>query len=137
MRAQPGRTITTRPPAHGHRTMVDIHALIDQSSLSAPAKQKAGELFDRLAAVEAGIHRMPVERVHLHEVGALDSIVDIVGAVFAFEWFGADRIVSSPLNVGGGTVETAHGVLPVPAPATLQLLEGVPVYSERRRTANS
>ena len=118
-----------RSPGHGHRTMAEIHALIDASSLSAPAKQKAGELFDRLAAAEAAVHQVPVERVHLHEVGALDSVVDIVGAAFAFEWFGADRIVSSPLNVGGGTVETAHGVLPVPAPATLRLLEGVPVYS--------
>jgi hypothetical protein len=72
---------------------------------------------------------MPVEQVHLHEVGAIDSIVDIVGAVFGLQWFGADRIVASPLNVGGGMVRSAHGVFPVPAPATLRLLEGVPVYS--------
>ena len=72
---------------------------------------------------------MPVEKIHLHEVGALDSIIDIVGAVFALEWFKADRIVSSPLNVGGGMVNSAHGLFPVPAPATVKLLEGVPVYS--------
>ena len=72
---------------------------------------------------------MPVEKVHLHEVGALDSIIDIVGAVHALEWFGADRIVSSALNVGGGTVKSAHGIIPVPAPATVKLLGDAPIYS--------
>ena len=114
---------------HQHRTVAEIHALIDTSALSAKTKQKVGALFDRLAEAEAGVHQIPVERVHLHEVGALDSIVDIVGTVFGLEWFGVDQIVSSPLNVGGGTVQCAHGVMPVPAPATLRLLEGVPVYS--------
>ncbi len=116
-------------PHHGHRSLSDIVALIERSSLDADSRARAIALFRRLAEVEAGIHQMPVERVHLHEVGALDSIIDIVGAVFGLQWFGADRIVSSPLNVGGGTVHSAHGVFPVPAPATLRLLEGVPVYS--------
>ena len=71
---------------------------------------------------------MPVDEVHLHEVGALDSIIDIVGAVFALEWFGLDRIVSSPLNVGGGMVDSAHGLFPVPAPATVKLLGEAPIY---------
>jgi uncharacterized protein (TIGR00299 family) protein len=86
-------------------------------------------LFDRLAEAEAAIHGMPVEQVHLHEVGAIDSIVDIVGAVYALEWVGASHITASALNVGSGTVRCAHGVLPVPAPATVRLLSGVPVYS--------
>jgi uncharacterized protein (TIGR00299 family) protein len=116
---------THHPPRH----LSEILALVDRSALSPPAKDRAGRLFRRLAEVEAAIHQLPVERVHLHEVGAIDSIVDIVGAVHGLEWFGVDRVLASPLNVGGGTVKSAHGVLPVPAPATLRLLEGIPIYS--------
>jgi uncharacterized protein (TIGR00299 family) protein len=72
---------------------------------------------------------MPLEKIHLHEVGALDSIIDIVGVVYGMDWLGADRVVASPLNVGSGTVVCAHGTFPVPAPATARLLEGVPVYA--------
>ncbi len=112
-----------------HRSLAEIHHLIDHAALSGSGRQRAKDLFTRLAEAEAAIHQMPLDRIHLHEVGALDSIIDIVGLVFAFEWLGADRIVASPLNVGGGTVKTAHGVLPVPAPATLRLLAGAPIYS--------
>ena len=114
---------------HGHRSLAEIAHLIGHSSLSAAAKAKAVALFRRLAEAEAAIHNMPIEQVHLHEVGALDSIIDITGAVFALEWFEIDDIVASPLNVGGGTVEIAHGTFPVPAPATLRLLIGAPTYS--------
>lgn len=126
------------PHDHGHHHHADHHpqrhlseilALVDRSALSPPAKNQAARLFRRLAEVEAAIHQMPVEQVRLHEVGAIDSIVDIVGAVHGLEWFGVDRMLASPLNVGGGTVKSAHGVLPVPAPATLRLLEGMPIYS--------
>ena len=114
---------------HGHRHLPAITKLVERSALSDDAKLKANRLFRRLAETEARIHRTTVERVHLHEVGALDSIVDIVGGVFALEWFGADRIVASPLNVGSGTVNCEHGTLPVPAPATAELVVGVPVYA--------
>ena len=113
---------------HRHYHLSTIKKRIDQSALSEPSRVRARALFDRLAEAEAAIHNMPVEKVHLHEVGALDSIIDIVGAVFALEWFAADRIVVSPLNAGSGTVKTAHGVYPVPAPATLRLLGDAPVY---------
>ena len=114
---------------HPHRSLKEIVGLIDRSALSAPAKVRAGRLFERLAEAEAAIHQMPVEEVHLHEVGALGSIIDIVGAVHGLEWLGAEAIVASPLNVGSGTVRCAHGEFPVPAPATARLLEGAPVYS--------
>jgi uncharacterized protein (TIGR00299 family) protein len=122
------------PHPHGpddgahHRSLASIQALIGGSALSASGKTRANALFRRLAEVEARIHGMPVEEVHLHEVGALDSIIDIVGAVFAMEWAAADRVVCSPLNIGGGMVSTAHGLFPVPAPATLALLGRAPVY---------
>jgi hypothetical protein len=114
---------------HPHRHLAGICTLVDQSALSPAGKDRAKALFQRLAEAEAAIHDMPVEKVHLHEVGALDSIIDIVGAVHALEWFGADRVVSSALNVGGGTVKSAHGIIPVPAPATVKLLGDAPIYS--------
>jgi hypothetical protein len=116
-------------PNHDHRSLVEINKIIDRSALSRSAQTRAKELFHRLGATEAAIHQEPIEKIHLHEVGELDSIIDIVGSVFALEWFAADRIVSSPLNVGGGMVDSAHGRFPIPAPATIKLLEGVPVYS--------
>lgn len=124
----PGRN-TDQHDHHHHHSLAQIAALIDRSALSAAGKDKAKALFRRLGEVEADIHQIPVDRVHLHEVGALDSIVDIVGAVFAFEWFGADEVMSSPLNLGSGTVKCEHGTFPVPAPATARLVTGVPVYS--------
>jgi uncharacterized protein (TIGR00299 family) protein len=114
---------------HQHRHLPKIFKMIDGSSLSAEGRDRAKAMFQRLGEAEAEIHQMPVEKVHLHEVGALDSIIDIVGTVFAMEWAGADRIVCSPLNVGGGMVKSAHGVFPVPAPATVKLLGAAPVYS--------
>ena len=119
----------THTHTHAHRTLPEIFRHIDRSALTSAGKARARALFERLAEAEAAIHQMPVERVHLHEVGALDSIVDIVGAVFALEWFAADEILCSPLNVGRGMVHSAHGVFPVPAPATVRLLGDAPVYS--------
>jgi uncharacterized protein (TIGR00299 family) protein len=119
-------------PAPVHPRSHSLHEIdhaIARSALSDAGKSRAVSMFRRLAGVEAAIHGMSVEQVHLHEVGAIDSIIDIVGAVFALEWFRADRIVVSPINVGGGMVRSAHGVFPVPAPATVRLLRNAPIYS--------
>jgi pyridinium-3,5-bisthiocarboxylic acid mononucleotide nickel chelatase len=113
---------------HVHRSLSDINRLIDGSALSRTGKDRAKELFNRLGEAEAAIHGTPIDQVHLHEVGALDSIIDIVGTVFAMESIGAARIVASPLNVGSGSVHSAHGVYPVPAPATARLLKNAPIY---------
>ena len=115
---------------HKHYHLKGIVNAIRRSNLKPEGQDRAIQLFERLAEAEAAIHETPIEKVHLHEVGALDSIIDIVGAVYGFDYFGIDDIVSSPLNVGGGTVHCAHGELPVPAPATARLLKGVPVYSK-------
>jgi len=123
-----GATDPSAGGSHKHHHLNHIVAAINRSSLSESGRARAVQLFERLAQAEAAIHGTPIERVHLHEVGALDSIIDIVGAVFGFEWFGITDVVASPLNVGGGTVTCAHGVFPVPAPATARLLEGIPVY---------
>lgn len=114
---------------HAHRTISEISRLIDGSALGSCARTRAKELFNQLGEVEAAIHGTTIDEIHLHEVGALDSIIDIVGTVYALEALGVDRIVSSPLNVGGGTVRSAHGLYPVPAPATARLLEGHPIYA--------
>ena len=113
----------------GHRSLGEIYQAIERSALSVNGKARAIAMFRRLGEAESAIHGVPIDRIHLHEVGALDSIIDIVGAVFAIEWFKADRIVVSPINVGSGMVRTEHGVFPVPAPATVLLLKNAPVYS--------
>ena len=116
-------------PAHGHFHLSEIRAAIERSALSVNGKVRANRLFTRLAAAEAAIHGSTPEQVHLHEVGALDSIIDIVGAVFALDYLAPDRIVVSPMNAGGGMVRTAHGLFPVPAPATLHVLGDAPIYA--------
>jgi len=112
-----------------HRGLHDILDMIAKAGLPGQVAARASLLFERLGRVEAEIHQVPIERVHFHEVGALDSIIDIVGAVWAVDALGVGRVASSPLNTGSGTVATSHGQLPVPAPATIRLLEGVPAYS--------
>jgi pyridinium-3,5-bisthiocarboxylic acid mononucleotide nickel chelatase len=114
--------------SHKHHHLKHIVAAIRRSGLTPASQETAVALFERLAEAEAAIHDTPIEKVHLHEVGALDSIIDIVGAVYGFEWFGTTDIVSSPLNVGGGMVRCAHGDFPVPAPATARLLKDAPIY---------
>ncbi len=115
--------------AKGHRHLKDILDLIDQSAAPDGVKQNAAAVFQRLGEAEAKVHGISLAKVHFHEVGAVDSICDIVGACAGFHLLGIDAIYSSPLNVGSGTVNTEHGVLPVPAPATAELLAGKPIYA--------
>ena len=120
--------VVTGAPETKHRHLRHIVEILDGSTLSADVKQKATSLFQRLAEAEGAVHGTSPEKVHFHEVGAVDSIVDIVGGVIALRWLGASRFVSSPLNVGTGTVTMSHGTFPVPPPATAKLVAGVPVY---------
>jgi len=111
-----------------HRNLKSIHKLITSSGLSARAKADAAAIFTRLGEAEAAVHGVPVEKIHFHEVGAVDSILDIVGTAVAMAELGIERVTSSPLPLGSGTVTISHGEIPVPVPATMKLLEGVPVY---------
>ncbi len=112
-----------------HRSLKTILGIIDAAPLKDSVKQRASHAFQLLGEVEAAIHSIPIEKVHFHEVGAVDTIVDIVCAAAGCEALGVDRWMASPLNVGSGTVKCAHGTLPVPAPATLALLGDAPVYA--------
>jgi pyridinium-3,5-bisthiocarboxylic acid mononucleotide nickel chelatase len=119
----------TAEEGHHHRGLSIILDRIEKAALAPRAAERATRIFTRLAEAEAKVHAMPVEKVHFHEVGAVDSIVDIVGACVGFELLGLDDFACSAMDVGGGTVMTAHGPLPVPAPATTELLAGVPVHT--------
>ncbi|MBW1860653.1 MAG: LarC family nickel insertion protein, partial [Deltaproteobacteria bacterium] len=112
-------------PARNYR---DIRSLIDNSVLSDRVKGLSLEVFGRLADVEASIHNSHKEDVHFHELGGVDAIVDVVGAALGVEWLGIDKISASEIPVGKGFVTCQHGTLPIPAPATLSLLDGIPVY---------
>jgi len=112
-----------------HRHLKDILELIGNAALTDRSKQNATAVFQRLGEAEAKVHGIALNKVHFHEVGAVDSICDIVGACAAFDLLNVEAIHSSPLNVGSGTVNTEHGILPVPAPATAELLTGKPIYA--------
>jgi uncharacterized protein (TIGR00299 family) protein len=114
---------------HAHRHLRDILKIIDASRLSESVKSRASKIFSRLGEAEARVHNIPIEKVHFHEVGALDAIVDVVGAAICFELLKIERFVSSSLHVGSGTVEMEHGRFPVPPPAVTELLKNVPFYS--------
>jgi pyridinium-3,5-bisthiocarboxylic acid mononucleotide nickel chelatase len=116
--------------AHEHgRGLKEIREIIGRAKIGEPAKAKAIAIFEALGKAEAKIHDRDIETVHFHEVGAVDAMVDIVCAAVGAEALGVDEIICSPLNVGGGTVKCAHGTFPVPAPATVELLKGAPLYS--------
>jgi uncharacterized protein (TIGR00299 family) protein len=110
------------------RHLADIRKLIEASSLSSSVIEKSAGIFDRLAHAEAKVHGTTPDNVHFHEVGAVDAIVDIVGSIIGLEILTISEVISSPVNLGSGTVHTAHGTLPVPAPATAELLKGIPSY---------
>lgn len=114
---------------HKHRHLSDIRRIIENSGVTDAAKELSIRIFTRLAEAEARVHNELVEKVHFHEVGALDAIVDVVGAAICFDLMKIDRFVSSPLHVGSGIIEMAHGRFPVPPPAVTELLRGVPFYS--------
>jgi uncharacterized protein (TIGR00299 family) protein len=110
-----------------HRHLKDIVGILEASKLTDRVKQNATRVFERLAEAEARVHGTTIDRVHFHEVGAVDAIIDVVGAVQALELLGVEEVVCSPVPTGSGTVKCDHGVMPVPAPATAELLKGVPL----------
>ena len=122
-------TVDDHHHGHHHRHLSDIEGIIGESGLDEVVKSRSVQIFRRLAEAEAKVHRTGVEQVHFHEVGAMDAIIDIVGSVAGLSALGIEKIFCSPLNTGSGTVKCAHGVLPVPAPATAELIKGFPFYS--------
>lgn len=115
---------------HAHRSYRDIRELLAKSSLTPSVRERAEKIFHALAVAEARIHAMPVDDVGFHEVGAIDAIVDIVGASICLEHFGVERVHASPLPMGSGMTRSQHGVIPVPAPATVEILRGFPTRLE-------
>jgi uncharacterized protein (TIGR00299 family) protein len=123
------KQVTVIEKGHSHpRNYRDIVRLIEVGALSDKVKMASKDIFSRIAEAEAKVHRCEKEDVHFHEVGAVDSIVDIVGAALCLEYFSIESVTSSPLPLGSGFVDCAHGRLPIPAPATLEILNGIPVY---------
>jgi uncharacterized protein (TIGR00299 family) protein len=118
---------------HPHRSLEDILELIRSSQLSDNVKDLVGRIFTRLGEAESQVHGVPLQQVHFHEVGGVDAIIDITAAVIAVEYLGIEAIQASPLHLGSGFVHTQHGLLPIPAPATAKILEGVPAYSGQAR----
>ncbi|HXL81319.1 MAG TPA: nickel pincer cofactor biosynthesis protein LarC [Pyrinomonadaceae bacterium] len=116
-------------PEHAHRHLSHILKIIYDSRLAGSVKDRAGKIFSRLAEAEARVHNEPIEKVHFHEVGALDAIIDVVGAVICFDLLGIEHFASSALHVGSGMVEMDHGRFPVPPPAVTELLKGAPFYA--------
>ncbi len=112
---------------HHHRNLKDIENIINSSELKDNVKQLSLEMFMKVAEAEAKVHGKDLYEVHFHEVGAIDSIVDIVGAAICLDYLNVDKIIASPVQVGGGFVKCAHGLMPVPAPATVEILRNIPI----------
>lgn len=122
-------TITTDRAHHPHRNLFNIQNMINRSCLTAEVKEQSIEVFTRLANAEAMVHGISVHQVHFHEVGAVDAIIDVVGSIAGISALGIQNISCSPLHVGAGIVQCNHGTLPIPAPATAEMIKGKPVYS--------
>ncbi len=110
-----------------HRHLRHVEEIVNNSTLSAEVKTNALKIFNLIAVAEAKMHNIPIEKVHFHEVGALDSIADIVGAAICLDYLKVDKVMSSSIQLGGGTVKCAHGIMPVPAPATAEIVKNIPV----------
>jgi hypothetical protein len=119
--------VVENPENEKHRHLRHVEELINQSTLSPEVKSLSLKIFDLIAVAEGNVHNISKERVHFHEVGALDSIADIVGAAICLDYLKVDKVVSSPIQLGGGMVKCAHGIMPVPAPATALIVQNVPV----------
>ena len=117
--------------AHGHHSHTSVAAILEQISkldMSDTVKKDAEEIYREIAAAESKVHQPDMEQIHFHEVGSVDALIDVVGSCLALELLGVDEVQASPVCVGNGTVRCAHGILPVPAPATAEIIKGMPVY---------
>jgi pyridinium-3,5-bisthiocarboxylic acid mononucleotide nickel chelatase len=114
---------------HAHRHLSDILKIIYGSGLNERVKDRAARIFSRLAEAESQVHNQPIEKVHFHEVGAVDAIIDVCGAAVGFDQLGIEQFISSPLRVGFGMAQMAHGRFPIPPPAVAELLKGKPIYA--------
>jgi len=119
--------ITVKKDQH-HRSLTDINKLIDDSGLDEDVKKTSKEIFLKLGEAESKIHNISIDKIHFHEVGAVDSIIDIVGAVIGLKKLGVEQVFCSHLPLGNGFVKCSHGIIPIPAPATVELLKDIPVY---------
>lgn len=119
--------VIENPDNEKHRHLRHVEEIVNNSSLSPKVKTTSLDIFKKIAVAEARVHNIEIERVHFHEVGALDSIADIVGAAICLDALKVDKVLSSPIQLGGGTVKCAHGIMPVPAPATALIIENIPV----------
>jgi len=119
--------VIENPENEKHRHLRHVEELVNQSTLSPEVKARSLKIFDLIAVAEGKVHNISKERVHFHEVGALDSIADIVGAAICLDYLKVDKVMSSPIQLGGGMVKCAHGIMPVPAPATTEIVQNVPV----------
>jgi len=124
------RVRVPEPHAHPHRGLAEITRIVRRAKLPKPVSENALKVFEKLGRAEARLHGVPVDKIHFHEVGALDAIADIVGVCAGLHRLGVDSVRVSPVNVGSGVIRSQHGILPVPAPATLELLKGFEIYAD-------